>query len=216
MSAPARPQIEYPDRDGNPMSDNTVQFEWISLFKWEFEALVADQPDVFVAGDLLWYPVEGRPDLRMAPDTLVVFGRPRGHRGSYRQWEENGVPPQIVVEILSPGNRLGEMGRKFDFYDRYGVEEYYVYNPDDFDFSGWHRSVEEDRLRLIHPIDGWVSPRLGIRFDAPGDREMIVYRPDGQPFRSPLAVRQELERTRSERDRLAAKLRELGIDPETT
>jgi hypothetical protein len=37
--------------------------------------------------DLLWYPVRGQPRLRMAPDVLVALGRPKGYRGSYRQWE---------------------------------------------------------------------------------------------------------------------------------
>ena len=36
---------------------------------------------------------------------MVVFGRPKGYRGSYRQWEEGGIAPQVVFEILSPGNR---------------------------------------------------------------------------------------------------------------
>jgi Uma2 family endonuclease len=29
-----------------------------------------------------------------------------------------------------PNNTLAEMIRKFRFYERYGVEEYYVYDPD--------------------------------------------------------------------------------------
>jgi hypothetical protein len=41
-------------------------------------ALFADRPDVFVAGDLLWYPVEGRPDICRAPDVMVAIGRPKG------------------------------------------------------------------------------------------------------------------------------------------
>ena len=28
-----RPEIEYPDSDGQPMSDNTLQFEWIVTIK---------------------------------------------------------------------------------------------------------------------------------------------------------------------------------------
>ena len=70
---------------------------------------------------------------------MVVFGRPKGERGSYKQWEEGGIAPQVVFEILSPGNRLDEMIRKFRFYERYGVEEYYIYNPDNGDLVGWQR-----------------------------------------------------------------------------
>ena len=54
-----------------------------------------DDPNVFVAGDLLWYPVEGDPKTRMAPDTMVAFGRPKGYRGSYKQWVEGGSRPIV-------------------------------------------------------------------------------------------------------------------------
>ena len=64
------------------------------------------------AGDLFWYPVKGSNRIKLAPDTMVVFGRPKGQRGSYRQWEEDNIPPQVVFEILSPGNSKDEMTRK--------------------------------------------------------------------------------------------------------
>ena len=59
------------------------------------------------------------------------FGRPKGNRGSYKQWEEAGIAPQVVFEILSPGNRFHAMQQKFQFYEKHGVEEYYIYDPDD-------------------------------------------------------------------------------------
>src|SRR6266542_1981574 len=93
--------IEYPDSDGLPMADNTLQFEWIVTIKGNLDRLFADDPLVFVAGDLLWYAVEGRPEIRSAPDAMVVFGRPKGYRGSYKQWMEDGIPPQVVFEVLS-------------------------------------------------------------------------------------------------------------------
>lgn len=67
------------------MADNTVQYECIVTLKGNLELLFADDLDVFVPGDLLWYPVDYRPDIRQAFDVMVVFGRPRGHRGSYKQ-----------------------------------------------------------------------------------------------------------------------------------
>ncbi len=89
------------------MSDNTLQFEWIVTIKEGLEAVFRNDPQVFVAGDLLWYPVQGNPKIRTAPDVLVAFGRPKGYRGSYRQWEEGGIAPHVVFEVLSPGNRPG-------------------------------------------------------------------------------------------------------------
>ena len=231
-------QVIYPDCDGNPMSDNTKQFRWIVTIKENLELLFAEDPQVFVAGDLLWYPVEGDNKIRIAPDTMVVFGRPKGDRGSYRQWVEADIPPQVVFEILSPGNRMAEMSRKLHFYDRYGVEEYYIYDPDRIDLAGWVR--RGDGLESIEDANDWVSPRLGIRFNMQADT-LVIYRPDDRPFLGFVEIdqlrqqaqqetqqaqqetqqaqqetqqaRQETQQARQQAEKLAAKLRELGIDP---
>ncbi len=234
--------IIYPDSDGQPMADNTKQFQWIVTIKENLEILFASQPDVFVAGDLLWYPVLGEL-TRQAPDAMVVFGRPKGHRGSYKQWEEDNIPVQVVFEILSPGNTLKEMAKKLKFYERYGVEEYYIYDPDKIDLNGWLRNQEnqESGLEVIEEMDGWVSPRLGIRFQLTPET-LEIYRPDGEKFLTSveLAQQRELERQRAETEHQRAesehqraenaisqleaeqqryqdlwkKLQEKGIDPE--
>lgn len=211
--------VIYPDSDGQPMADNTLQFEWIVTIKGGLEALFADRPDVFVAGDLLWYPVEGRSDICRAPDALVVFGRPKGYRGSYRQWEEEQIAPQVVFEVLSPGNRVAEMARKLEFYDEYGVEEYYLYDPDEGSLAGWQR--RDERLHVIETMPGWVSPRLGIRFELVND-ELQLIRPDGERFLTYVELEQQRRQERAARQQaeqqaqqLAAKLRELGVDPES-
>ncbi len=73
------------------------------------------------------------------------------------------------------------MFRKLEFYDDYGVEEYYLYDPDRNELSGWRRA--DGRLRMIETLDGWVSLRLGITFQLQPD-ELRILRPDGQPFLS--------------------------------
>jgi Uma2 family endonuclease len=75
----------YPDSDGKPMADNTEQFRWIVTIKENLEVLFADRADVFIAGDLLWYPVRSTIVSPTAPDIMVIFGRPKGKRGSYKQ-----------------------------------------------------------------------------------------------------------------------------------
>ncbi|MEI6426937.1 MAG: Uma2 family endonuclease [Pseudanabaena sp. ELA607] len=92
---------------------------------------------------------------------------PKGKRSSYMQWLENDIVPQVAFEILSPGNRAVEMVKKFKFYERYGVEEYYLYDPELIDLAGWQRIGKE--LEVIEQINGWISPRLNIRFDLSGE-----------------------------------------------
>jgi Uma2 family endonuclease len=218
-------EIIYPDSDGQPMADNTKQFHWIVFFKENLECLFAQNDQVFVAGDLLWYPVEGKPELRVAPDVLVVFGRPKGDRGSYRQWEENNIAPQVVFEILSPGNTLKEMIKKQQFYDRHGVEEYYIYNPDTNELTGLQR--QDGNLSIIEDITHWTSPRLGIRFVLTPATLQVHY-PDGSPFLTTLEFKQRVDQEKQRADqeqqraetaeaelnRLRQLLQQSGINPD--
>ena len=128
------------------------------------------------------------------------------------------------------------------------MEEYYIYDPDDGDLIGYRRVGTI--LQEIPDMAGYVSPRLGIRFE-PGDGpdNLTIIGPDGERFRTYLEVldqrdgdaaraddaerrsveaeRQsaEAERRSAEAERLAqterhraerlvAKLRELGIEPD--
>ncbi|MBJ7899808.1 MAG: Uma2 family endonuclease [Cyanobacteria bacterium RI_101] len=196
-------EVIYPDSDGQLMADNTEQFQWIVLLKENLECLFAKRADVFVGGDLLWYPAEGQPEIRVAPNVMVVFGRPKGKRGSYRQWQENQQPPQVVFEILSPGNTLKEMTKKLQFYDRHGVEEYYIYSPSQNELTGLERQSGE--LTVIEDMASWVSPRLGIRFELTAET-LRVYYPDGRRFLS------TVELAEAENRRLRALLKEAGIE----
>jgi Uma2 family endonuclease len=217
MSTEAIAKIDYPDSDGLPMSDNTLQFRWIVTIQGGLDVLFRDDPGVFVAGDLLWYPVEGDNKTRIGPDVLVAFGRPKGERGSYMQWREDGIAPQVVFEVRSPGNRFSELLRKFRFYDRFGVEEYYLFDPDLVELSGWSRQAGE--LVEIPEMSGWISPRLGIRFEL-GD-DLTIFGPDGRPFAPVLEVARQRDEAARQRDeaarrahRLAEQLRALGVEPE--
>jgi Uma2 family endonuclease len=178
-------EIIYPDSDGKPMADNTKQYRWIVMIKENLEIFLAEILDVFIAGDLLWYPIEGDNSTRIAPDVMVVFGRPRGDRGSYQQWKEQNIAPQVVFEILSPGNSKREMQDKRDFYEIHGVEEFYVYDPDRLRLSGWIR--QSGGLLPIANLEGWVSPRLTIRFTQINGN-LDIYRPDGRRFLTSLEL----------------------------
>ncbi|MEC4806462.1 MAG: Uma2 family endonuclease, partial [Jaaginema sp. PMC 1080.18] len=169
-----------------------------------------------------------------------------GDRGSYRQWEEENIVPQVVFEILSPGNRPPEMARKQQFYDNYGVDEYYIYDPDRNNLQGLRRVGE--KLQEIEEMNNWTSPRLGIRFVLTPET-LELYRPDNRKFLTTQELEQraeefqqqaqqerllteqerqraadferqaQQERLRAEQEReraerLAAQLRELGIDPD--
>jgi hypothetical protein len=85
------------------------------------------------------------------------------------------------------------------------------------------RSGEE--LEPIPETNGWVSPRLGVRFDLSGG-EFRLFAPDGKPFLTYVELSREVDELTHELDdlarqrdeerrraeRLAARLKELGED----
>jgi Uma2 family endonuclease len=194
----------YPEDDGNPMSESTEQYRWIVVLKENLELLLLNNIDVFIAADLAWYPVqvETPPAPCQAPDVMVIFGRPKGARRSYLQWKEANIGPQVVFEILSASNKtrkgIEAMDYKFQFYEQHGVEEYYIYDPDEFTLEGWQRLGR--RLVEIPNMMTWVSPKLGIRFDWQPRRELELYYPDGRRFSSFVELGEQVQQERSRAD----------------
>ncbi len=93
------------------------------------------------------------------------------------------------------------MKRKFQFYEQYGVEEYYIYDPFSGSLEGWRRRGGE--LKKIARMRGFVSPRLGIRFEpGKGQDNLTIFGRHGEPFLTP----QEISRRRAEAERRARTL----------
>ena len=83
------------------------------------------------------------------------------------------------------------MEEKFNFFERFGVEEYYLYDPERGSLQGWMRTGH--RLLKIPEMVGWRSPRMGVRFDMDG-KALRLYYPDESPF---LPI-QEIQKKREE------------------
>lgn len=61
-------------------------------------------------------------------------------------------------------------------------------------------------------MDGFVSPRLGIRFEV-GNGELQVFGPDGREWALPDEIARQRDEAEARIARLEARLRELGADP---
>lgn len=207
-------EIIYPESDGKAMADNTLQFNQIVLIKTNLDILYLER-EVFVAGDLFWYPVEGNARIFQAPDVMVSFERPKGFRSSYKQWEEGNKPPEVVFEVYSKGNNQKEMLNKLRFYEQYGVEEYIYIEPYRQEFEVYVRSGSVlEKVSLANR--SWRSEKMEIAIEVGQDETLHYYYPDGQPFRMPEELekqmrramqREQEERAEKERER-AAKERE--------
>jgi len=81
---------------------------------------------VFVAPlDVRLFPKEDKSDRTVVqPDLLVVCDTGKIDKGSI-----NG-PPDLIIEIVSPTNTYSELLRKFNYYLKAAVREYWVIDPE--------------------------------------------------------------------------------------
>ena len=206
--------IHYPSSDGKPMADNTRQWNWIAFIKLNIEEITKGK-EIFVASDLLWYPVEGNNKFRVAPDVMVAIGRPKGDRNSYLQWQEDNIAPQIVFEILSPSNTKKEMKKKLKLYESQKVEEYYVYDPDFNRLEIYQR--KKDKL-VQQDKKEWISPLLQFKLIWTKDTLKLFF-PDGSIFKSfgevvteSKAVRIEVEEAKAEAKEAKVEAKEAKVE----
>jgi Uma2 family endonuclease len=229
---------ELPCSDDVPV-DNEDQNLLPNYLLFLLHRIWADRFDWFFAVDMgLYHLSGGNPRVPVVPDAFLSLGVDRKKNGesrpSYVMWEEGDIAPILALEMVShtPG---GEYDRKVEIYRKLGVLYYVIYNPKFWQRDG-HQPFEvyklvngAYRLQLGEPL--WL-PEVGLgigrrllTFGAIDQEGLAWFDALGNPYldaeeQSRLerarAVVAERDRDMAERDRerLAAKLRELGIDPD--
>ncbi|MDX2217139.1 MAG: Uma2 family endonuclease [Oculatellaceae cyanobacterium bins.114] len=178
-----------------------------------------DRNDYFAAGNLtIYYSSQRRKseDFR-GPDFFVVLGTERKPRKSWVVWEENGQYPNVIVELLSDSTAQTDRGLKKEIYqDIFRTPDYFWFDPESLEFEGFHLvDGAYQEIPLTDQGHRW-SQQLGL-FLGIHDRQLRFFTANGELVQTPeeaAAIAQattEAERQRA--DRLAAKLRELGVDP---
>jgi Uma2 family endonuclease len=157
-------EVYYPESDGEPMAESDLHRDLMAELISELETFFQDDPEVYVSGNLLIYYVEGDPRKSFAPDVFVVRGVDKHKRRIYKLWEE-GRAPDVVFEISSRTTVLKDTQRNFRLYERLGVREYFLYDPE-YDWmpgglAAWRR--EGDEFVEIEVVSGVArSEVLGL------------------------------------------------------
>jgi Uma2 family endonuclease len=185
MSILILPEIDYPESDGKPMAEtplhmlvmwNTIQ----TLIDW-----YADDPKVYVWGNMMLYYVEGDIKKTVAPDVYVVKGVDKHkERRVFKTWEEK-KSPKLVIEVTSRKTRKQDLGDKKDRYQNdLKVPEYFLFDPK----GEWIKSkLRGFRLRdgdyeEIAAVDGRLPSKvLGLHLEAVGE-ELRLWDPKTQAY----------------------------------
>src|SRR5262249_6557502 len=229
------PDPLYPESDGKPVSDSDLH---LAAMIWLLEALqdflYPGSGSWYVAANLLFYYEQGNPGARCSPDGLGARGVGSHYRLSYRLWEE-GVVPSTFFEIASRRTWRADIGPKRPLYAGLGIAEDFVFDPHrrflDPVLQGFRRRGNPS-VALRPAADGRLTRReLGLRLVPEGSLLRLVDVATGRPIptRAELAEqerrrsrqqrrraqeeRQRAEQALAELERLRARMRGLGIDP---
>lgn len=214
--------IEYPEADGLPMAESDQTRDYLVYATKLLSVFFGQRLDVYTSGNLFIYYEQGNPEAVVAPDVFVVFGVENSQRRIYTVWEEGDRPPNFVLEITSKTTRSKDQGAKKGIYAFLGVEEYYQYDP-----TGDYLTPTLQGLRLVDGnyltvptstlSDGTMvlpSAVLSLELHLKG-QVMRFYNPATQQYLLTHEEETAARQTAEERaQRLAAKLRELNIDPD--
>ncbi|MGH9768255.1 MAG: Uma2 family endonuclease [Blastocatellia bacterium] len=181
----------------------------------------AGRNDVFVGGNMFVYfsPQQVKTHDFRGPDVFVAQGVEKRERKSWVLWQES-KPPDVVIELISESTAEFDKGEKKQIYqDRLRTPEYFWYDPFSAELAGF--ALRDEQYQPLAPdAEGRiVSRQLGLSLvkwegEYQGVRAQWLRWAtlDGQVLPTPEEVAEQ-ESQRAER--LAAKLRELGIDPDT-
>jgi len=90
----------------------------------------------------------GSPDTVVQPDICVIC--------DHDKVDEKGCQgaPDLIIEIVSPGNSKKEMKEKYEIYEESGVREYWIINPLEEYILIFHLSTLDQRFIGGKPFVG--------------------------------------------------------------
>ncbi len=187
-----------------------------------------DRNDFFSTGNLTIYysPHQRKSEDFRGPDFFVVLGTERKPRKSWVVWHEDGKYPNIIVEILSSTTAATDKDLKKRIYqDTFRTPDYFWFDPDSLEFAGFHLIDGEYQPLEPNPQGLLWSQQLQLYLGI-HQKQLRFFTAEGELVPTPEEVAiqatqkaeqatQKAEQATQKADRLAAKLRELNIDPDT-
>lgn len=197
-----------------PPLETELHLRQIILLLTCLEWLWKDKNDFYAAGNLTIYysPRQLKSEFFRGPDFFVVLGCERKTRKSWVVWEEDGKYPNLILEILSDSTAKTDRGLKKEIYqDTFRTPDYFWFDPYTQEFAGFHL-VDGEYQPLQANEQGYLwSQQLGLYLGI-YQGLLRLFTADGKLVPTPEETAQQ---SQQKAERLAAKLRELNIDPDT-
>lgn len=232
---PPMPPTDLIFDDGEPLESNRHRVA-MNLLICSLKHHWAERNDYFTGGNMFVYYSSKQAKNRdfKGPDFFVVLDVENDPtRQGWVVWDENGRYPDVIIELLSDSTETQDLGEKKRLYEQvFKTKDYFVFHPFKVNsLQGWSL----DNHQIYQPItpnqEGrlwsetlglWVGIWNGVVEDD-NHSWLRFYDRDGNVVLLPAEAekqRADVEQQRADAEqqraeRLAAKLRELGEDPDS-
>ena len=209
--APTETADLYPESDGKPMADTDLHYKWIIWLRQVLEGHFAQNPEVYISGNIMMYDIEGPLRTAVSPDILVSIGIGRKLRRTYKVWEEGKVP-DFVMEFTSRRTHRNDLDGKVAHYASMEIPEYFLYDVDrrylPTPLMGY-RLVDGGYDEVFPDLDGMLrSEVLNLDFHLRDDG-LGIYDPDAMEW---LQTPTEAATARAEQEKMRAEQAETRIE----
>lgn len=209
-----------------PPLETELHLRQLVLLIQSLELWWCDRQDFYAFGNLTIYysPRQRKSEHFRGPDFFVVLGTERKPRKSWVVWQEDGKYPNVIVEILSPTTADTDRGLKKQIYqDIFRTPDYFWFDPYNLEFKGFHL-LDGRYQELQHNADGWLWSQQLELYLGIFESQLRFFTTEGKLLLTPdemvqqqrqmvEQVQSQLDQQRQRSERLAHKLREMGIDP---
>jgi Uma2 family endonuclease len=199
----------YPESDGTPMAETDVHTKLMINLWFALENFFRNDPLVYVSRNLFIYYVKGDPKKNIAPNVFVVRGVPKGDRRVYLLWEE-GVAPQLVIELSSEHTWKEDVFKKFHLYEKLGVREYFIFDPTSDYMKGsplvGFRLEDGEYVEMEFKDDRLHSDELGLDLVIDGSALRLFNPLTGKFLLTPDEEAEARRRAEAEVERLRAEI----------
>jgi Uma2 family endonuclease len=238
---PPMPPTDLVFDDGEPLESNRHRVA-MNLLICSLKHHWAEREDYFIGGNMFVYYSSKQAKNRdfKGPDFFAVLDVEKDPtRLGWVVWEENGRYPDVIIELLSDSTEGQDLGEKKRLYEKvFKTKDYFVFHPLKVNsLQGWSLDSRNGYQQIVPNQQGWLwsetfelwvgvwngtvedDSNTWLRFyDKAGNvvllpEEAQRQRADAEQQRAD-AEQQRADAEQQRAERLAAKLRELGEDPD--
>ena len=217
-----------------PEMESSLHYMQLLILVTSLEWLWRDQNDFFIGADITIYFSRQQLKNRQfrSPHFFLVKDTEKRPRTSWVVWEEDGRYPDLIIELLSNSTAKVDRNLKKSFYENSFPPEYFWFSPESLEFAGL-KLVGNQYQEIVANQEGYLWSEVLDLYLGVANSKLRYFTSEGELVPTPeeaaikiqkeartaqnqaIEVERQLTAEREKSQLLAARLRSLGVDPDS-